>query len=41
MKVREKYLACRPYLTALLQDNGIYDQHVDYIRESGIGTRRQ
>ena len=38
MKLREKYLTCRPYLTALLQDNGIYDQHVDYIRESGIAN---
>jgi hypothetical protein len=38
MKVREKYLACRPYLTALLQDNGIYDQHVAYIRESAIAN---
>ena len=38
MKLREKYLACRPYLTALLQDNGIYDQHVAYIRESGAAN---
>ena len=41
MKVREKYLAIRPYLTALLADGGTYDQHVDYIRESGIANENR
>ena len=41
MKVREKYLAIRPYLTALLADGGTYDQHVAYIRESGIANENR
>jgi len=41
MKLREKYLACRPYLTGLLADGGTYDQHVAYIRESGIANENR
>ncbi len=41
MKLREKYLACRPYLTTLLADGGTYDQHVAYIRESGIANENR
>ena len=39
--MREKYLAIRPYLTALLADGGTYDQHVAYIRESGIANENR
>ena len=38
MKLREAYLAARPYLANLLADGGLYDQRVAYIRESGIAN---